>query len=818
MCARVLLLLLCLLLCALSTSYAIGQLLDVTLKIVTECEPKTNEEIWEHSYQSSLRNGEVVIDAESQFGETEESCWTTNNYQIDTSKLWDSNHYEWEWRSGISAECICFGVIALYSFIIIMYGAITIVRDLTFIARGTLHETAKGYPEYMKALKSNGCSLQTPPQRHSGKQIGVRIRKCIESAISVYRHYFSADTAGWILRKLLSDLSEFVVVSLALLKANGYDVFDSENNPLAEDPNTILAFTVVLSVNMCISGILWLSYSHFTKYCYGATFEQSLLLTDSTTDLLYSLFPLYVIWSNKYNQNTTLMTLLGQLNLSGIAFWAAVFPLCLLSNRCLVITMKTRKKMKDDAFNEWKAHNALKHHSTTNVAVRVAKEAGFQLNASDIYIRNRKLSIGIQPLQQDTNWINQNPSNRRIKQCFLSLVALLFVVYGVLLLSFVTAYMEAAVDHCASATESVLLQDGSLSIGSESTRTLKTNPELFVWDQCRFKVYPFTFDEQYRCQCRVFVIDWDDLESSANDWEKWNLTQISILEGMLTHWTMLEKFRTTSLDQNEYELFNFTPNMFDSVHMKAFEWEYVQNESIPSEISQWKQLEHLRFGDVDDLTILPDELGQLSNLKSLSFQDFQMSPFPLFICNLTNLETLQMYDETQGILYIPHCIENLQQMRVMLLDAIVHLEDIPLSIFSLPNLRVLSLSWTEMTYGSILEYNLPFNISPNDTEAVDEWMESNFKYLDPNNTEYWISRSSICDENTTLFPASFGEFVDMACEYPLPATNWTALYDDTKTSMCPPWALGNGHCDTVCQTADFLIDLGTLLPLLYACD
>ena len=553
----------------------------------------------------------------------------------------------------------------------------------------------------------------------------------------------------------------------AIILYDGYDVYEPDDVYLAEKPKFIKWFAIILFINATASGFSWFCYAIAPGKCHGLSFLLAIYIIDHFCDLFYTLFPLIVVWNDEYNRNTHgVGVLLGQLNegtTSGQLFVASFLPLVKLSKKLGIYASKAQYELHQQYFARWMLYIHLK--PTVN-----------EFGGSET-LKNRIVT----PYK---SWIDKDSIRGRMKQIFLIFIALMYIGFGISVCVYVTVYINDAKDYCDSVKESVWNFNGSdISISDEQREILNSNPELFVWDQCLYKVYPIVRNTgASRCQCRILWIDWDDLSSSSNDWEKLNLTQISILEGMLTHWTMLEKFRTTSLDQNEYELFNFTPNMFDSVHMKAFEWEYVQIESIPSEISRWKQLKHLRFGDVNDLTILPDELEHLSDLKSLSFEDFTMSSFPLFICNLTNLETLQMYYETQGIVSIPRCIENLHEMKVMLLDLIIYLENVPLSIFSLPNLRILSLSSSDMTYDSILEYNLPSNISANDTEAVDEWMESNFQYLDPNNTEYWISMSSICDENSTSFPTTFGEFVDMTCEHP---ANFTS-------TLCPPWALGDG--------------------------
>ena len=53
---RILVLLLTTLLLFLSTSYALAQLLEAKLDVITECpKPKTREEIWQHSYEATFK-------------------------------------------------------------------------------------------------------------------------------------------------------------------------------------------------------------------------------------------------------------------------------------------------------------------------------------------------------------------------------------------------------------------------------------------------------------------------------------------------------------------------------------------------------------------------------------------------------------------------------------------------------------------------------------------------------------------------------------------------------------------------------------------
>ena len=61
----------------LSTAYCVAQIVEVKLDLVRICDPKSSEEIWHHSYEAALVDGEVVINAESQHGHTSDSVSIT---------------------------------------------------------------------------------------------------------------------------------------------------------------------------------------------------------------------------------------------------------------------------------------------------------------------------------------------------------------------------------------------------------------------------------------------------------------------------------------------------------------------------------------------------------------------------------------------------------------------------------------------------------------------------------------------------------------------------------------------------------------------
>eukprot|EP01084_Bolivina_argentea_P267455 453983_1 len=115
-CGRTCGLILTLILLILSTAYCVGQLVTVKLELVKKCESKTIEQIWKHSYESSLKIKNQPINSESQFGHTDDPCWTTNTIDTNTEQLWYSNKYIYEWNefdANITVKSVLFGIIAL---------------------------------------------------------------------------------------------------------------------------------------------------------------------------------------------------------------------------------------------------------------------------------------------------------------------------------------------------------------------------------------------------------------------------------------------------------------------------------------------------------------------------------------------------------------------------------------------------------------------------------------------------------------------------------------------------------------------------------
>eukprot|EP01084_Bolivina_argentea_P100501 180421_1 len=249
--------------------------------------------------------------------------------------------------------------------------------------------------------------------------------------------------------------------------------------------------------------------------------------------------------------------------------------------------------------------------------------------------------------------------------------------------------------------------------------------------------------------------------------------------------------------------------MFKSLHMKAFEWNSAGIGSFESGISSWKALEYLKFEQTaGGLAALPSDLDGLSEMKYLSFISSGISSLPLSVCDLKQLQVLQLQRETQ-IQALPHCIDQLTDLQVLLIDFSIALVDIPLAMFALPHLVVLSLFKAHISYDSLLQYNAPIDLDLNDTDATHEWFNANFSYN--TETEYYISLAPICDEDIASFPQILAEFINTTnvCEY-------LCEVEEVTDTFCNPMTVGDGRCDESCNIPSCGYDAGDCMQLCFA--
>eukprot|EP01083_Nonionella_stella_P228386 809465_1 len=823
---RIVTLVITLLLLSLSSAYCVGQFFYTTLHLVKQCDAKERDEIWKHSYKGGVQNGKIEMNVTSQWGITNEPCWTTDTIDTNTDHLWYSNVYEahrtTDTISDMNWKALTFGLLSVYFVCTILYNLGTLIHDIVYVSREKLHTTSKQY-QYLTENQQNNVS---PPKTDTW------CHRKIRDLTIWWREYMSDDTTAWILRGVISEMLELLIQTQALLLYGGYNMWDPHHSNdiyLANRPYFIVIFAAILAFNAFGSGVLWLSYALLNEHCHGLLFRVLLFCVDQFSDLLYTLFPFIIILFDDYNVNRRdIYVLLSQLNIESGAFISAFMPLFLLCTKSLMITRETKRHLADRYYEHWKLTYDISREKKDAQALYRAQLAGYKLNADALQNNNKEMydskgniRLSVNRMTSKSNWIRSNV-DRKVsfsKQCMLVFIALLYIVYGGGVLYYVTDHLQSASKHCQLIRESNFFVDDTpnitaFALNDQQSALLQSNPELFFWDNCMWKVYPFLGADvesryHHRCQCRVFVMDWKQTKSTANQRRIYfNISQPVILQNMLQHWFMLEKVKTTG-SEREYIRTRITSSMFLARNIKAFEWTNSKIDCIEKGISNWKQLEYLKFGEISLVYELPNDFGGLTSLKYLSFDNNGLQTFPRSICNLTRLEVLNIFLETKMVT-IPNCISNLTQLKELVIDNCALLENVPFPIFSLPNLVTLSLFHGQISWQSFVEYNAPNDTDTNDTFAITEWIiNSEFK-ISASIQKIYLSINPICDvTNASWFPIQLhAAFNEESCSY--------MCDTDGYDHFCPPRLLGNGRCDFICDNNRCQSDHGDCVQLCFA--
>eukprot|EP01083_Nonionella_stella_P043974 118610_1 len=793
-CSRVFALILTIILLIVSVTYCIAQPIHVELDLLTECpDVKTREQIWAHYEQRSLQsNAPGKLTKETQHGATGDNCWTTKPFELNLDALFYSNQYKHQWKENATdAKMILFGLMSMYCVLIMVYNTVSIIYDVMDVHKDTLHTRSQLY----EAQQTTAVKIHKEP--------------CFGQMRKWYDEYLAMDTTGWVIVMLIHECMEILLQSSALLMYNGYYILDPRSEKdvyLANKPEYIVAFASILAFNCFGSGLCWLLYSLAHRTCHGLVFKFSIFFVDQFSDLLYTVFPFIIVFTDSYNHNTeNAFILLGQLNVdSGLAFIAAFIPLLFLCNKCLLITINSVHSLRDEYYNAWKFIQDIVRQPNHQLIVYAAQTRGLKIDSiiqKEIYDGNGNIMLDI---KQVVGYQIKNI----IRQVSLVIIALAYIGWGIVVLVFSIYYLYQSEQYCARIQEDRFF-DGNgrlkanITLGNQELRLLDTNPELFVWQHCLYPVYPFASD-QYKCQCRVFVIDWSaDFASNVEDRHGYlNITQHMILHGILTNWIMLEKFKTVGTETEWFAIGDniITSEMFKARKLKAFEWRNAQINDFEEGIGGWSELEYFRLDQTSTIRRLPSDFEYLKKMRYFRAEYSGLLEFPEQLCALKDLFGIHI--EWAAIPSIPHCISNLSNLEIIIFNGLVDLTNVPIALFSLPHLRELSLWKAAITYENLLAFN---NIS-NDFSERFNWNAS---------AEYYISLNGICDQTIRYaLPSKLQEFMNEtnACHYPCSPDPQTAF----MSAFCPPNVFGDGRCDFGCNWYLCEYDGGDCVQLCFA--
>ncbi|XP_045790417.1 putative disease resistance RPP13-like protein 1 [Trifolium pratense] len=136
--------------------------------------------------------------------------------------------------------------------------------------------------------------------------------------------------------------------------------------------------------------------------------------------------------------------------------------------------------------------------------------------------------------------------------------------------------------------------------------------------------------------------------------------------------------RHLSYNQEEYDIFKKFENFYDFKCLRSFlplglwwRQSYLSKKVVDDLIPTLRRLRVLSLSGYRNITILPDSIGSLGQLRYLDLSNTRIESLPDTTCNLCNLQTL-------------------------ILSYCYHLVELPVHIGKLINLRHLNISWTNI--------------------------------------------------------------------------------------------------------------------------
>ena len=407
---RICILILTLLLILLSISYAFGAMSTTKLLLVDKCPRYELEEIWNHSLL--INNSAPVYN--------ENDCYQKTAYKP-IYLPFDVSTYQYEPVADeddkyrfLVFQCIVFVLFTVYGVCIFLYGLYSLIKDRIAVKKRKLYQSAPKFENYVKNnnnLNQNGVIQQQKPQHP--------INACIERWKRKFDEHFGTDTDLHIARTLLFEILEIILQTFALLLYNGYDVWNPEKVFLAHLPQFIYLFVSVLSFNCMITGILWLLYTLRNDKFGGLLFHLSLFCVDQFSDLFYAYFSLIVVlWSanileiieldsGSNNQIWVLFGLLHNENVS--AFIYTIFPMFILYTKCLIMTRKAIRSMRNRSFDLWLLVTKIMDTTNDKDATFLAHRFGFKLIKNISNTTSNNLSIKqTSAKSNDTNIAGEN--------------------------------------------------------------------------------------------------------------------------------------------------------------------------------------------------------------------------------------------------------------------------------------------------------------------------------------------------------------------------------------------------------------------------
>jgi len=143
------------------------------------------------------------------------------------------------------------------------------------------------------------------------------------------------------------------------------------------------------------------------------------------------------------------------------------------------------------------------------------------------------------------------------------------------------------------------------------------------------------------------------------------------------------------------------PQIGNLGNLKSLNLSSNELSALPKEIGQLKNLTNLNLPN-NQLVFLPNEIGELKNLTTLNLENNKLESLPFEMGKLTNLESLRLgnmaydYYGHNKLVHLPTSIGQLKNLRTLELYG-NELTDLPREIGDLKNLTTLYLSSNKLT-------------------------------------------------------------------------------------------------------------------------
>ena len=352
--------------------------------------------------------------------------------------------------------------------------------------------------------------------------------------------------------------------------------------------------------------------------------------------------------------------------------------------------------------------------------------------------------------------------------------SLLFVGFGTSFMIVVFEHFETAIRICAK--ESMLFD----------------HPELYLWDQCVFKTFPF--DSDYPCNCRQVKIDLNETSTT-------NVSISSIIESMFENWDMLQVVYITDANKDGIGINLTQSDHYSAKYLKILHLDEIRLNGLSNDVSNWKNLEYLYLSHAH-FPSWPNGFNSLNKIGYLKLWDVQyLSEFPPNLCNMYNLRALNIYQAPTSAVKIktlPECVINLNNLQSIVFYAVL-IDKFPIDIFTMSSIEEIGFLLSNLTLNSFI-YN-----SDNEKDGYDKntWQ---MEWNPTSQTTYYFAASPICYHelsNYTQFPNRLIEFLDdtNGCSHACSVSSVQQL-------ECTPVNWQNGVCDEQCNNFGCYYDGG----------